>query len=342
MPQEVLLGFSGGIDSAASVDILRKMGYSPRGLYIDILGDKAQREITEQRAKQLSLPLIIEDKSEFFQKEIIDYFYQSYLKALTPAPCTVCNTKIKWASLSEVSKRVGIEKIATGHYFGVEKIKEKYYVINGVDSIKNQSYYLWNIPQSVLSRVICPMRDALKSDVMHRESSRGMRESMGVCFLRGVNYTQQLKERYGSVIKKGKIIDTLGREVGEHEGFPFYTIGQKRGLDIKDKTKKYCIIGIDATTNTLTVGEDKDLNYYHLVLKDINVVDMDELLQCADTKVIIRGLGRNPGGSAKIDLVGDRLHITLSEPAWAPALGQPSVIYSQNRVLGGGILEKYY
>ena len=335
MLRSVLLGFSGGIDSSAAVEELRQSGYRVVALTLDTTGDENMVATARKQAAQLSVEHYVKDVRADFQQKIIDYFILSYASGRTPAPCTMCNPLIKWHHLLLEADRLGIDYIATGHYFNVEECDGRYYVARALDSRKDQSYYLWGLSQEVLRRVVTPMGQKIKSDINppHARS----KESMGLCFLRDVGYGDFIAQNCSKALKRGEVVNTLGEVVGTHDGIALYTIGQKRGV------VGGAVVGIDAESNRLIVGENRDLYKATLEVGACNIVNEDELLSSPDVRVMVRGFGRNPEGFAKlIEPIEGGYRIVLDDPAWAPAAGQPVVFYRGNRVLGGGILERYY
>ena len=335
MLRSVLLGFSGGIDSSAAVEELRQNGYRVVALTLDTTGDENMVATARKQAAQLSVEHYVKDVRADFQQKIVDYFISSYASGRTPAPCTMCNPLIKWHHLLLEADRLGIDYIATGHYFNVEECDGRYYVARAMDGRKDQSYYLWGLSQEVLRRVVTPMGRKIKSDIKppHARS----KESMGLCFLRGVGYGDFIAQNCPKVLKRGEVVNTLGEVVGTHDGIALYTIGQKRGV------VGGAVVGIDAESNRLIVGENRDLYKATLEVNSCNIVNEGELLSCTDVRVVVRGFGRNPEGFAKlIEPIDGGYRIALDDPAWAPAAGQPVVFYRGNRVLGGGILERYY
>lgn len=338
MANRVVLGFSGGMDSVTAAQLLRNNGYDVMALTLDTVGDKFVIEAARQRAIQLGIPFEVLDVRMEFASRIIDYFSNSYASGRAPAPCTLCNPLIKWNYLLQRADAIGADYVATGHYFRVELYNNRYYVAKAADAIKDQSYYLWGLGQNVLSRVLTPMSDVIKSDI--KQNFSGGRESMGLCFLQGRSYREFLSERTPDVARKGDIVDLNGRIVGRHDGVAFYTIGQKRGLDVE--ISGVAVVGINAERNELIVGPQEQLFYAILEVDNCNIVDEHELLSANDISVVVRGVGRNPQGFARlIERNGSGYKIHLSDPAWAPAVGQPLVFYRQNRVVGGGIVEAY-
>ena len=338
MSKSVVLGFSGGIDSMTAAQLLKRDGYNVRAVTLDTVGDTTLVETAALRARELGIDFNVVDVRSDFSKYIIDYFTQSYRLGRTPAPCTVCNPLIKWHHLSKCADEIGADYVATGHYFKVVHYNNHYYVARAADSAKDQSYYLGGLGQSLLSRILTPMCDIIKSDVKQNFSDK--RESMGLCFLQGRSYRDFLVEKCGDVVRCGDIVDTEGRKVGRHDGVAFYTIGQKRGLDME--LSGVAVVGINAERNELIVGPQEMLFHETLEIGGCNIVDEDELLSANDISVVIRGIGRNPSGFARsIERTKSGYKISLSDPAWAPAVGQPLVFYRQNIVIGGGIVESF-
>ena len=336
--EKVLLGFSGGMDSCAAAAALKAEGWSVTALTLDMTGNEHLISEARHRAADAGIPIIVKDVREEC-RAVTSYFVESYAAGRTPAPCTFCNSLIKWPSLVAEADRLGIRAIATGHYFNTTRRNGRIYVSRADDRTKDQSYYLWDLPQSTLERIITPMGHVFKSEI--RKTSPQRRESMGVCFLNGSTYGQYIARCRPDTLRQGEIVDTQGRIIGRHDGIAFYTIGQKRGLDISEKG--LCIVAIDAARNRLIAGDDSELYHSTLEVKKCNIVSMDELLSSDDIHVIIRGIGRNPISPARhIEPADTGIRIILGSPAWAPAAGQPAVFYRGDRVIGGGIVEKYY
>lgn len=333
--RSVLLGFSGGIDSSAAVEELQRDGYRVVALTLNTTGDEEMITTARKQAAQFFIQHHVKDVREEFQQKIIQYFISSYAQGRTPAPCTMCNPLIKWHHLLLEADRLGVDKIATGHYFNVVQQNGLYYVARAADRRKDQSYYLWGLSQQVLERVVTPMGQKIKSEIAATAINK--KESMGLCFLRGVTYGDFIAENLPIAVRRGDVVSLSGDVVGQHEGVAFYTIGQKRGV------VGGSVVAIDAERNRLIVGENKDLYHATLEVADANIVCEDELLSSNDIEVVVRGFGRNPEGFAKsVERIEGGYRVVLDDPAWAPAAGQPVVFYRGNRVIGGAILERYY
>lgn len=366
--KRVLLGFSGGIDSTAAAIMLREKGYEVHLVTLDTTGSSELLDKANRGATQLNMPLQILDVKDRFRQEIIDYFIDGYRRGETPAPCTRCNPQIKWDTLYHLAQQQGFDHIATGHYFRIHRSEGIYYVRKAIDPIKDQSYYLWGVPQACLAMALTPMGDQIKSEIKTQYSSspqkEAHRESMGICFLQGEDYRTFLHHELPT-IGTGEIVDRQGHVVGTHTGYTHYTIGQKRGLNTT--LHGVAVIAIDPVHNRLVVGDSASLYYHTLILREWHSPSLQQLFTSESLQIVIRGIGRNPNGTAHIyphpsavalnsmessiakesyhdpaTISPTRLRIELDSPAWAPAKGQPVVIYHGDLVLGGGILDEYY
>ncbi|MBR3827365.1 MAG: tRNA-specific 2-thiouridylase [Alistipes sp.] len=330
--KSVLLGFSGGIDSCTAAEILLGEGYRVVALTIDTIGDEAMLSRAEAKARDIGIEWLRYDACTLFRREIIDYFIAEYHKGRTPAPCTRCNTMIKWHILEAVANEHNIEHIATGHYFNIEMQDGKHYVAKGLDPAKDQSYYLWGLRQETLQRALTPMGNRIKSEVKERFSDKS--ESMGICFLSGRHYADFLQSE-GAAMHDGAILTTDGTVIGYHNGIARYTIGQRRGSGIPEGKR---VVDIDAQNNTITIGDNALLFKHRIHIAECNIVDRKELLSATDITIKIRGIGRNPELPVAINPCGEGYTITTRDAMWAPAKGQPLVFYRNNLVLGGGIV----
>ena len=338
MKESVLLAFSGGMDSRTAARLLLEE-YEVESLTLDTTGDADLLLSAKQYASELGIEHSSLDVQAEFRHRIIDYFTDSYAAGRTPAPCTVCNPMIKWRYLIDEADRRGIEHVATGHYFNIERYNNHLYVARADDSRKDQSYYLWGLSQQVLQRALTPMGHVIKDNI--RSGFTHAKESMGLCFLRGESYRDYISRTQPALTLKGDVVDTEGRKVGSHAGVAFYTIGQKRGFECE--LTGVAVVGIDAAMNRIIVGKDAELYHSTLEINDCNIVDKEEFMQADDVRVVIRGIGRNPQEHMRrAESAGEGYRIHLNDPAWAPAAGQPVVFYRQNRVIGGGIVERYY
>lgn len=335
--ERVILGFSGGIDSVTAARFLSERGLGVTALTLDTTGDVELVERARAAAAEVGAEHVVRDVRDVFSTQIVDYFVLSYVAGRTPSPCVRCNPLIKWRYLIEEADRRGVRFVATGHYFNIAERNGRFYVSRADDRTKDQSYYLWGLSQSVLSRALTPMGHAVKSEIKARFEDK--RESMGLCFLQGRSCREFMERRYPAASRGGEIVDKQGRAVGRHDGIAFYTIGQKRGLDGVVGRR---VVAIDAERNRLVVGDDADLYYETLEIGECNIVDEEEFLTADDIEVVIRGVGRNPEGRMRrAERIAGGYRILLGGAAWAPAAGQPVVFYRGDRVVGGGITTRF-
>lgn len=351
--KDILVALSGGLDSAAAVLFLREAGYRPRALFLDMLDSEQTRRQAAEAADALGVELIVEPCADLFRHEIIDYVLTGHTTGSTPAPCSRCNPRIKWRLLAAAADRLGIYYIATGHYVRtIQHDNGYFYFRRGIDPAKDQSYYLWDVPESLIRRAVLPLGNYTKAEVRGILKERyGLtelerrRESMGVCFLNGDTYGEFLRKHLPEeLLRAGEAVDLSGKIIGHHEGCPLYTAGQKRGITLfDDKYKGMAVVGIDIQRNRVIAGPDKALYHRELILKEWRPVCPEELFgRSDDLRIWIRGIGRNPEGGCRLQALNDgRLHITLlKDKAWAPMPGQPVVFYLDDRVVGGGILDE--
>ena len=332
MSRSVVLGFSGGIDSCTAAERLRDEGYRVVALTINTTNDQKLLETAKAKAQEIGVEWLEYNATERFRREIIDYFISSYANGHTPAPCTLCNTRIKWPILCEVADKLGIHHVATGHYLDIVERDGHLYIARALDNNKDQSYYLWGVDEETLRRMLTPMRQVLKSDI--RENFTNKKESMGICFLNGAHYTDFLSSQ-GAALTSGDIINNKSEVVGQHNGISRYTIGQRRGVGIPEGMR---IVGLDAEHNRLIVGDNSELYKQKLYITNCRITNPEELLSADDITIMIRGIGRNPERPVKVEHHSDGYCVTCDDAAWAPAIGQPLVFYRNNLVIGGGII----
>lgn len=338
MKHRVLLAFSGGIDSITSVGQLLTE-WDVETLTLDTIGDADMIRSASESARRLGVRHSVLDVQREFKQQIINYFIENYAAGRTPAPCTVCNPLIKWRYLIDEADRRGIEHVATGHYFNVVEHNGHHYVARADDSRKDQSYYLWGLTEQVLHRALTPMGHMIKAEVRRQFSSP--KESMGVCFLRGESYRDYITRLRPELAREGDVVNGDGEVVGRHAGVAFYTIGQKRGFECREAGM--VVVGVDVERNRIIVGRDAELYHSTLEIERCNIIDTEEFMQSDDIRIVVRGIGRNPEGFLRrVEPTERGYRILLDDPAWAPAVGQPVVFYRQNRVVGGGFLERYY
>ena len=348
--EKVVVGLSGGVDSFVTALLLQQQGFEVIGVHLQLwesqTGSSQEPEVKEL-CKQTGIKLYRLNGRQLFQEQVVQPFIQGYLSGITPNPCATCNSFIKWNLLRDLANELKVHHVATGHYIRVLPFANHYYVHKGVDPNKDQSYFLWGVPEEILSRAITPLGDYTKTQVKEMAKEHGFtrlaekRESMSICFLEGGDYRDFIAQQpdTASCFQTGKIMDEMGNMIGEHDGIGNYTIGQKRGIPLKNGKTQY-VAKIDARNNQIIVCDKSSLYRTELLVKNIHLIDPQEIL-ATDIEVKVRGLGLNPQGYAQIFThPSNLLLVRLAEPAWAVAPGQPVAFYRGDRVIGGGILSE--
>ena len=343
--KRVLLGMSGGTDSSVAALLLQDAGYEVVGVtfrFYEKDGSTEYLEDARDLCSRLGIQHIISDQRELFKSKIIDYFVAEYMVGHTPVPCTLCNNYLKWPLLRQIADEMGIYYLATGHYVQKQKIDGFWHITNGVDEDKNQSFFLWGSPQDILERMVLPMGGLTKQRVREIAKERGFlkaarkKDSLGVCFC-PMNYRTFLRENVPTeAIQKGKFVDEEGNFIAWHEGYPFYTIGQRRGLGI-DLNQAVFVKDILPSENKVVLGNLQSLERTEMRLKNWNIVNPSQLFGRDDVIVKIRY--RKQENSCSVTFLPDNtLLVRLHEPLTAIAPGQAAAFYRGDVVLGGGII----
>jgi len=343
MKSKVLIGMSGGIDSSVAALLLIEEGYTVEGLYLQN-GFPAHAEDDAARiARLLYIPFSVKDVRLDFDQNIIDYFVSAYSAGETPNPCIVCNKRIKFRYLLEEARSRDIDHIATGHYARVEKAEEGYHLRRGVDRGKDQSYFLYQLGQEELSRIIFPNGNRVKKTVQAIGRDRGLtagtkNESQEICFVNDNDYRPFVEKRMPrGFFSPGSIITEDGTRVGTHRGIHSVTIGQRRGLNIASE-RPYYVIGIDGARNEVIVGRAEEQYCESCVVANLSWTvarygKEDSFRARVYIRYRHRGVGavvnRHPGD------ISSRM-VTFDAPQKAVAPGQAAVFYRDDTVIGGG------
>lgn len=355
--KKVVVGLSGGIDSSVAALLLVEQGYEVIGATLRIWGEEDYLEgewhdrsccktgLARFAAEQLKIPYYIWDAHKEFKECVVDDFCNEYSKGRTPNPCTKCNEKIKFALLREKARSIGADYVATGHYARVchDQYRNRYVLKKGLDQHKDQSYFLYRLTQDQLSGIIFPLADYTKSEVTKIAESLDlpvteMRESQEVCFVTHEGYREFIKEHVTTAINTGHFVSATGAVLGEHDGIPFYTIGQRRGLKISVGERLY-VLNIDAQKNEVVLGSEQELFAKGLIAADIHVISGEPLNEGDIYYTKIRY--RSKAVKAMVIPVGEgRIKVIFEEPQRAITPGQSVVFYDNDVLVGGGIIEK--
>jgi len=353
---------SGGVDSSLTAYYLKEAGYDVIGATMRIWDSKNDLppyapgnlsgccgvsgvEDARRVAQQLGIPFYVLDLREQFEQEVISYFCEEYLKARTPNPCILCNEKVKFGALLTKARGLEAAFISTGHYarVGYDRARGRYLLKRGKDARKDQSYVLFSLSQKQLSRALFPLGYSRKEDVRKKAKGLGLRvhekpESQEICFIPGVDYRPFLRSRASRKIQPGDIVDTQGRVLGKHEGLPFYTIGQRRGLGLSAGKPLY-VVGFDRERNLVIVGEKREASCSGLIAHRVNWIAIDELSHPIKVKAKIRYAHREADAVIAPSTKGT-VKLVFAQPQEAITPGQAVVFYDGDMVMGGGWIEK--
>ncbi|MFH1321176.1 MAG: tRNA 2-thiouridine(34) synthase MnmA [Bacteroidota bacterium] len=355
----ILVAMSGGIDSSIAAMMLHREGYEVIGMtmktwdYSSSGGAKKETgccsldSINDARtlAVKYGFPHYIINISEEFESFIIDNFVDEYMSGRTPNPCVLCNTHIKWDALLKRADQLDCEFIATGHYAQVREENDRYIVSKGVDEQKDQSYFLWGISQRNLARTKFPLGTYLKNEIRQIAIDAGLadladkNESFEICFIPDNDYRSFLKRKLNGKkvkIEDGAFVSTDGKPLGKHKGYPFYTVGQRKGLDISIGVPLY-VTEIHAGTNTVVLGEKQYLHKQEMLVKDYNLIKYESL--SSDFQALTKIRYRDPGTMSTINIEDDMIKVVFHRKVSAIAPGQSAVFYENDDLVGGGVIQ---
>jgi tRNA-specific 2-thiouridylase len=357
---KVLMAMSGGIDSTMASLLLHEDGYEVIGItmktwdYASAGGSKKETGCcsldsindARQLAVDCGFPHTILDIREEFGDYIIDNFVDEYIAGRTPNPCVLCNTHIKWEALLKRADMLGCEFIATGHYAQVRQLDDRFVVSKGLDDSKDQSYVLWGVTQECLQRTIFPMGNFHKKDIKQMAIDRGYHqlaaksESYEICFIPDNDYRGFLKRRVEGLeekVKDGNFVSVSGEVVGKHDGYPFYTIGQRK-IGVSLGNEPTYVVGINEIDNIVVVGTKEDLMKQEMYVRNINYVKYPKLTDGIQLLVKVRY--KHNGEMATITNEGDDLKVLFHNKVEGIAPGQSAAFYDGNDLVAGGFIMK--
>ncbi|OGC90298.1 MAG: tRNA 2-thiouridine(34) synthase MnmA [candidate division Zixibacteria bacterium RBG_16_53_22] len=357
MTKRVLVGMSGGVDSSMAAALLREQGYDVIGITLKLY-DYAKLNfeppdggcctidlINDARlvCDRLGVPHYVIDLQRAFEKTVIDDFINSYSHGRTPNPCINCNRFIKWGEMLKTADKLGCDLVATGHYARVMKDEAGVRLFKAVDTGKDQSYALWGIPLEALNRTILPIGLFTKAEIREKARKYGFRnadrpDSQEICFVPAGDYAAIIgqRRRGDSSLQPGPIYDVRGNKLGEHKGYAYFTIGQRKGFGIAEGVPLY-VTRINPDDQSITVGT-RD----HLLARQFSLIDINLLIKPEEMpdEVDIKIRYRHGGGRGHAELAGYGATVTFDQPERAITPGQSAVFYDGDRVLGGGVIDR--
>lgn len=363
--KRVVIAMSGGVDSSMAAALLKKYGScAEQGRSIDVIGifmkfwsdQSASRIVTDKNysnrccsveseklarlvAKEIGIPFYVLNVEKEFKKKVVDYFLKEYKKGNTPNPCVVCNKEIKFGFLINKALALGADFVATGHYAQIKNIplEAQVKLLKGKDENKDQSYFLCQLNQNQLKHILFPVGQYTKPEV--RKLAKKFKlptaktpESQEVCFISDT--TNNFLKKYLKT-KPGKIIDKTGKVLGEHNGLWFYTIGQRKGLEISQGP--WYVVDKDFKRNVLIVSKNlKDLEKKELIATNVNWITPQKLPINAEVKIRYKA---EPAKAKIISNGKNKVKIIFIKPQRATTPGQSVVFYKREELLGGGTIE---
>ena len=358
---KVLVAMSGGIDSTVCALMLHNEGYEVVGITMktwDYASSGSSGKETgccnldsfndaRAAAVEHGFPHFILDIREEFGDFVIDNFVEEYIAGRTPNPCVMCNTHIKWRALLKRADALNCDFIATGHYANIHQhTNGRYFLSKGLDETKDQSYVLWGLQQDLLSRTILPLGKYRKTEIRQMALDFGYpelakkSESYEICFVPDNDYRGFLKHRVAGLeeqVSGGWFVDKHGLKLGEHKGYPFYTIGQRKGLDIALGKPVY-VTAIEPSTNTVVLGDEEDLEESEMLVSKMNWQKYEGVEDGMEVLTKIRY--KDKGALSVLHNEGNSIHVRFYENVKSIAPGQSAVFYEGDDVIGGGIIQR--
>jgi len=353
----IAAGLSGGVDSSVAAALLKEQGFDVTGITMAIFDGKVEIQEDTRHAcygpgehedietaasicSGLDIPFHVIDLKREYRHHVIDYFKQEYLSGRTPNPCVVCNEKLKFGFLLERAKDLGIDfdAFATGHYAQIVESHGRSLLKKSIDPLKDQTYFLYMLTPDQLSHTRFPLGIYTKQETLAIARRLGLETADRIesqDFIAGGDYTALFDDKEAM---EGDIVDEAGRFLGKHRGIIHYTLGQRQGLGIAADRPLY-VLEIDSEHNRIVAGGREQLFSAGLIASNLNLTGLEKLDRSYPVKAKIR-LNQNEVDAVVSPHEENRAHIQFAEPQMAVTPGQSVVMYSDDIVLGGGIIEK--
>lgn len=336
---------SGGTDSSVAAILLQEQGFEVVGITFRFWEEGENHHLNDARtlAAQLGIKHITCDARDEFRKLVVGYFVDEYLAGRTPFPCVKCNNELKWKLIIEEADRLGCDKVAMGHYVQIQEENGHYFVVEGLDPDKDQSFFLWGLSQQQLARIIFPLGGFRKTEVRGMATRRGFvkiaekKDSLGACFCQGDYrpFLRSLLPNPEAYIYPGNFTDESGRILGRHDGYPLYTVGQRRGLI--HLNRKVFVKEINPRTNEVVLAPLASMYKTGFEVHSVNIIDKS--LFGEEYTINCRIRYRKQNTLCRVVFLPDNCaRVELAEPLESIAPGQSAVFYQNGRILGGGVI----
>ena len=358
MRAAVAAAMSGGVDSSVAAALLKAEGRDVVGVTMDLFSLPKEtcaredlrsccgwksRDDANRVAVALGIPHYVVDFRREFERDVIADFAREYGRGRTPNPCIRCNRFLKFGLLLDRVAPLGAAAMATGHYArtGFDRASGRTLLLKGADGDKDQSYFLYSLTQDMLRRALFPVGGRTKAEVRRLAAELGLpvadkAESQEICFVPDDDYPRFLREAFPGLFRPGPVVDTAGRTIGRHDGIAGFTVGQRRGLGIAAPRPLY-VVAVDAETNTVVAGEDRDLDRTRVRVEDLNWIAIPALSAPLAVRAKIRS--RQPEAPARIFPEPEgRVLVEFEAPQRAVTPGQAAVFYDGDVVVGGGVI----
>lgn len=357
MSKKALIAMSGGVDSSVAAYLISEQGYECIGATMKLYVNEdigvsnnhtccSVEDIDDARsvAFSLNIPYYVFNFSSLFKETVIDNFIKSYENGTTPNPCIDCNRFLKFEKLFLRAREIEFDYVVTGHYARIDydSVKNRYLLKKAIDSTKDQSYVLYCMTQEQLKHTLFPLGSMKKTEVRKIAEANGFinankHDSQDICFVQNKKYYDFIEQYTGKNYTEGDFVDLDGNVLGRHKGIIRYTVGQRKGLGLSLSNPAY-VLSVNPEKNTVTVGTEQDLYTKTLIAKNINLISEERIVDAVRLKAKVRY--RHPEQWATVIQVDDdTLKIEFDEPQRAVTKGQAVVLYDNNIVVGGGVIQ---